>query len=134
MAMNMTLRIGCLLGIILALAIAAQATAQTGYYSLQPGIHAYGYAPYPYSVYNPRRAYRQALRYGYPPLFQAWPPVPGGIYGYPYYGSVYRPWYGQPSQMQVPTPASPETRPPAPPASAIEPIPTPPSEPGPREF
>ncbi len=141
MTMSMTLRIGCLLGIILALAIAAQATAQMGYYSLQPGIYAHGYAPYPYNVYNPRRAYRQALRYCYPPLFQAWPPAPSVVYGYPSYGYVPRPWYGQPVQPpQVPTPASPLTSPQPPAASAgepspsPEPIPAPPSEPGPPKF
>ena len=97
------------------------------------------YAPYGYS-YNPRRAYRQAVRYGYPPVFQPWPRVPGDIYGYPYYGAVrqpaghektytspngyvYRPLYEKPQpQPQPRIDGSPES------------IPAPPSEPGPREF
>ena len=134
--------------------------AYPSYAPARAGIYAYGYAPYPYSVYNPRRAYRQALRYGYPPLYQQWPRAPGDIYGYPYYGYarqpigqekvwtgpsgyVDRPSHGQPPEPQAPTPASPP-RPQEPSASAgepssspeavPEPIPAPPSEPGPREF
>jgi len=101
-----------------------------GYGALPPSV----YAAYPYGyVYNPRRAYRQGMRYGYPPLFQTWPRVPGSIDAYPHYGPMYGPGYGQP---QVPTPASPMVRPqPLVPAtdrqpSSLEPIPAPAGEPG----
>ena len=114
-------------------------------------VYGYGHGPIPYSAYRPRRAYRQALRYGYPPVFQAWPPVVVRVYPYYVYprgpiggrapidpnGYVYPPMYGQAPALPVPTPAPPRTHPQTPPASAgessptLEPIPTPPGEPGP---
>lgn len=89
-----------------------------------------GYVPFPYNVYNPRRNYRQALRYGYPPLFQAWPP-PG-----PAYGPLVPPPFllpPPPGSGPVPTPA-PRNVPASPKASAAsptspEPVPTPAAEP-----
>lgn len=91
------------------------------------------YAAYPYGyVYNPHRAYRQGMRYSYPPVFQTWPRVPTMVYAYPYYGA-YAPGYVRP---MVPTMISPEESPqPSPPAtnqspSTLEPIPAPAGEPG----
>lgn len=97
--------------------------------------YGFGYVAVPYRyTYNPRRAYRQFLRYGYQPL----PPrVPLAVYGYPYYGYVpplpgptrgprdfmYRPGY-EPS-LRRPTPPAP----PAPPPPGPELIPTPSNEP-----
>lgn len=156
MTSKTTMRSACLLGTIFVLGIAATAVAQTVVDPVQVAEEAYQaaeaqrraaivhqgqigalppsvYAAYPYGyVYNPRRAYRQGLRYGYPPVFQTWPRVPGSIYAYPY-GPVYGPGYVQPP---VPTPASPAVRP-QPPASTndrqpavLEPIPAPAGEPG----
>lgn len=149
---KMTMRAACLLGTILVFGIAATAVAQTTYDPVQAAEDAYQaaqaprhaaiaqqrqigalppsvYAAYPYGyVYNPRRAYRQGMRYGYPPVFQAWPRVPGSIYAYPY-GPMYGPGYG-------PAPASPAVRPQRPsPATdqqpaTLEPIPAPAGEPG----
>jgi hypothetical protein len=134
--MKTTLNVACLLAIVLALGIAAKAAAQTVYVRTPAGAYAYGYAPYPYGVYNPRRAYRQATRYGYPAAVYAGPrvSVSVGVYGVPYYGYPYHPLYGPLPQAQVPTPAAPQTRPQAPPAESPEPIPTPASEPEPREL
>lgn len=122
-----------------------------------------GYAATPYGyVYNPRRAYRQSLRYGYATSPQ--PRALVDIYGYPYSGyargsgrqgidpsrSSNHPQqpYGQPPpppQPENPAPAGPEpnqampsTPESVPSAVPTEPgpelIPIPPSEPGPREF
>lgn len=143
MAAIAILRRGCWLAVVLGLAVASKATAQVVYVDVRasypaPMVGAYvgGYAPHPYNVYNPRRAYRQALRYGYPPLFQSWPPVPHPLYGPPYYGPGPRAVYGQPVLPQVPTPAALETRPPAPssstgaPSSSPELVPAPAAESG----
>ena len=109
------------------------------------GVYAQGYVASPYAhgyVYNPRRLYRQALRYGYPPVFYSWPRAPINLYGYPYHGVarppievwtgpngyVAPPVYAPPIQGQVPTPADPQLRPQP---QAPEPIPAPPSNPGP---
>ena len=86
------------------------------------------------------RTYRQALRYGYPPLFRVWPPAPVGVYGYPYYGYGYRPAYGPPPVIALPTPlqpqaavpAAPQPQGPGTPPPSLEPIPAPPGEPGSR--
>jgi hypothetical protein len=101
----------------------------SGYGKLPPSV----YAAYPYGyVYNPHRAYRQGMRYGYPPVFQTWPRVSGAIYPYPYYG-VYAPGYVRP---MVPVQGSPDEVPQAPtpatgqPPSTLEPIPAPAGEPG----
>ncbi len=124
---------------------------------------AQGYAATPYGyVYNPRRAYRQSLRYGYSTLPQ--PRALVDIYGYPYSGyargagrqgaeatrggTAPQQPYGQPPappQPEVPAPAGVEPNPlPAPTPESVpmtvptepglEQIPIPPSEPGPREF
>jgi len=124
---------------------------------------AYGYAVTPYGyVYNPRRAYRQSLRHGYATSPQ--PRALVDIYGYPYsgyargagrqgtdatgLGNPPQPPFGQPpappepqvpaptgaesNQLPTPTPeGAPSTVPTEP---SLEPIPVPPSEPGPREF
>ena len=114
---------------------------------------AYGYvpAPVPYGVYRPRRAYRQALRYGYPPVVQAWPTAVVPVYPHVYprvqigygrgpadsNGYVHPPMHRQMPAPSVPTPAPSRTRSQAPPTSAdvpsttLEPIPTPPGELGP---
>jgi len=148
-----TLRIGCLLGGVLGLVISTTAAAQyvAGPLPAGPrayrmsGVYAQGYVASPYAhgyVYNPRRLYRQALRYGYPPVFYSWPRAPINLYGYPYYGVarppievwvgpngyVAPPVYAPPTQEQVPTPADPQLRPQTP---VPEPIPAPPSNPKP---
>jgi hypothetical protein len=136
------LKIGCLLATILVLGGAAKATAQTVYRPVPAGVYVPGYATYPYA-YAPRRAYRQAVRYGYPLATPSLTYTPGGIHGYPYYGYpnygyLYRPSYGQPFLPQVPALATPQPQ--APPIAtdaptlAPEPIPAPPSEPGPEGF
>jgi hypothetical protein len=96
-------------------------------------------------VYGPRRAYRAAVRLG-PPAIAVTPRGPSDFLAP--YGYAYRPWYGQspqgaavisPHSQGTPTPA---VRPPAAlsdpspvwPAPVLEPIPAPPSTPGPREF
>ena len=122
--------------------------AYRGYAPTLIDIYAYRYAPYGYS-YSPRRAYRQAIRYGYSPVFQPWPRVPGDIYGYPYYGAarqpaghektytspngyVYRPLYENPPPPQPPPGPPPQPQPRI--DGSPESIPAPPSEPGPKEF
>jgi len=118
--------------------------AYRGYAPTLSNIYANGYS------YNPRRVYRQAIRYGSPPVFQPWPRVPGDIYGYPYYGAVRQPaghekTYTSPNgyvyRPRMPPPAPSPSSPPAPPATPApevggspESIPAPPSEPGPKEF
>jgi hypothetical protein len=99
--------------------------------------YAPSYAPFPYNVYNPRRAYRQALRYGFPPLYQHWPMpvVPVDRFGYPMYGPVNPSLYGRP---QAPAMMSPQPTPSAvgaaPSTSSVpaspEPIPAPIGEAG----
>jgi hypothetical protein len=110
-------------------------------------------------TYNPRKAYRQAWRYGYAPLY---PPITRGpsdfLLGSPYYGAaklpvghekiwtspngyIYRPLYQQPppptasQTRRQPTEVS-AAKVPEPPMPEPQPeaIPAPPSEPGPREF
>ena len=39
-------------------------------------------------IYGPRRMYRQAVWYGYPPLVVAAPRIPTDFFGYPMYGPV----------------------------------------------
>ncbi len=139
-----------LLGVVLCLLLTASASARHPYGRYYPS-HApavvagygygYGYVALPYGyTYNPRRAYRQSLRYGYPPL----PPrVPVAVYGRPYYGYVlqplgpvrgprdymYQPGYEQPLRRHAPLPANPRTQPPpAPPQPGPELIPTPSSD------
>ncbi len=117
------LRAGCVLAVVLGLAIAATASAQQVYVPPQPSVGVYVYAAYPYGYYNPRRTVRQAIRYGYVPAaptvyvpyvpaaptvyvpyVPAAPAVTRGpsdflsspAYRYPYYGSPVRsyPYYG----------------------------------------
>lgn len=95
-------------GVVMADRAAAQ-TVVVGVGRPVPGVYVGGYVPYPYNVYNPRRVYRQALRYGYPPVFQVWP-APAPVVAYPYPGYGPRPVYAQP---------------PAVPAATEEPTPTP---------
>lgn len=153
MTSKTTMRSACLLGAIFVLGIAAAAVAQTVLDPVQVAEEAYQaaeaqrraaivhhgqigalppsvYAAYPYGyVYNPRRAYRQGLRYGYPPVFQTWPRVSGSIYAYPHYGPMYGPGYVQP-------PVPPAVRPQPPTATTdqqpavLEPIPAPAGQPG----
>lgn len=134
------------LGMVLCLLLTASASARYPYGRYYPSYaptvvagYGYGYVAVPYRyTYNPRRAYRQFLRYGYPTL----PPrVPVAVYGYPYYGYVpqplgptrgprdymYQPGYAQPLRQPVPTPANPRTQP-APPRPDPELIPTPSSD------
>ncbi len=138
-----------LLGVVLCLLLTASASARHPYGRYYPSYaptvvagygYGFGYAAVPYRyTYNPRRAYRQFLRYGYPPL----PPrVPVAVYGYPYYGYVpqplgptrgprdymYQPDHAQPLHQPVPTPANPRTQP-APAPLGPELIPTPSSAP-----
>jgi hypothetical protein len=138
MSSNKALISACLLGTILAMGLGSKATAQVAYDPIQAAhLRANASTPYGY-VYNPRRAYRQALRYGYPPLFQAWPPMP---VGHVYYGNVPQPSFGPP--QQTPTPAI-RPRPTESSAAgvdsssgtapALEPIPAPNSDVGPRQF
>jgi hypothetical protein len=131
----------------------------------------YNYFGYAYPSYYPRKAYRQAVRYGYAGYAPMYPPMTRGpsdfLLGYPYYGAaklpvghekiwtspngyIYRPLYPQSAaphaaqSRRLPTDA-PQVKPPEPPKpapaaeaakpnQAAEPIPAPPSEPGPREF
>lgn len=114
-----------LLGLMLCLFAASNASAARPYGWYYPGYapvvapaYGYGYGvvatPYGYT-YNPRRAYRQAIRYGYvrpvvvaPAPVYAYPPY----YYAPYYGPtrgprdyMYRPGYQRPL---VPAPAVPQ--------------------------
>jgi len=125
------LRFGCLLAAAWLFSRGSDCAGQVFYPSVAPGVYVGGYAAYPPPyAYGPRRAYRYAVRYGYP----AAPPirvyVPGGIYGYPYYGYpnhgyLYRPPHAaQPAQAAPPTELPMEPTTPGP-----EPIPAPPSEP-----
>jgi hypothetical protein len=97
-------RIACLSAMALGLAVAATASAQQIYAPPPVGVRVYGYvaypAAYPYAYYGPRRALRQAVRYGYAPLPAAVvvvrPPtdfLAAPSYRFPYYGS---PYYGYP--------------------------------------
>jgi len=127
--------------------------AYPGYARSVTGPYAYGYPSRWYGYMSgPNWAYRQGMRYGYPPMFQCWPRVPGDICGYPYYGCwrqpigyehaatgpngyVYRPLYGQPPQngpaAGQPQVSKPSLAPQRPGASAGKP-PVPP-EPAPPE-
>ncbi len=152
---SLVFRLSPLWGLILCLLLASPASARRprglhypGYTPVFVPTYGYGYAylgiPYGYA-YNPRRAFRRSLRYGYP---VAPPMAPVTVYAYPHYGYapyplapirgprdyLYRPSYRQPPRQEVPTPAladpRSEARPrPAPPGSGPELIPTPPSEP-----
>ena len=107
------------------------------YYLRVPAVadywRAYAGYPYPYPyIYNPRRAYRQGLRYGTYPHAQ--PVAPRGPSD-----SIYRPTYAKP-MIPTPAPQIPPSATPPPPAPqgqgspGGETIPAPPSEPGAREF
>ncbi len=109
MAARWFLGIGCLAAILLTLAVASRTEAQV--YPVVPvrPYFAPVYAPYPYAVYNPRRAYRQAVRYGVAPLYQPWP-VPVVMvdrFGAPMYGPVAPSAYGtaHPPAASAPQPA-----------------------------
>jgi hypothetical protein len=117
MTTRIILRVSCLAGALLVAMAASQAEAQA-YAAVPAGVgYAPSYAPYPYNVYNPRRAYRQALRYGYPPLYQHWPApvVVVDRFGYPMYGPVNPPLYGRP---QAPAANSPQPAPTSPPSTS----------------
>jgi hypothetical protein len=97
------LRIGCVLAGVLVWLVAATATAQQVYVPPVAGVHAYGYVAYPYGYYNynPRRAYRLSVRYGYVPAPAVVVRGPSDYlaspyHRYPYYGPLYYgyPYYG----------------------------------------
>lgn len=114
-----------------------------------PGV---GYVAVPYGyVYSPHRAYRQLMRYGYPPLpprFVA-PVYAYPAYGYGYYGYVpppapvrgprdyiyqpaqpsYKPQYKQPAAQPAPMHPAPLPQPTLPSESGPELIPVPAGEP-----
>jgi hypothetical protein len=159
---NMTvLWAGGLLGVSIAMMAAATASAQVLYAPPIVGVYVRpGYAAYPYGYpYNPRRAYRQAVRFGLAPVVP--PPVlrgPTDYFGRPFYGPPYYayptpppayPGYGgfsgsapnaYRSMVPPPSPISPDLPPnaqptPSPeevptPSAPAEPIPPPPSDPG----
>lgn len=138
-----------------------QTVDRMAWYAGQPG---YRYPPSLESVYAYPHVWAQGptgvvmsfrvnplgyRTYAYRGLFEPWPVVPGDLYGYPGLnripqpagheivvtgpnGTLYRPVYPAPPVLP-PTPASPQPAPPALP-SAMEPLPTPPPEVGPREF
>ncbi|GEM_PF-3076924 len=140
-----------LLGLAFYLSTASNASAQSyGWYYpgkatfAAPAPYGYGVGvvatPYGYA-YNPRRAYRQSLRYGLPPL--AAMPVPAYVYPYyyaPFYAPrpylpspprgpsdyFYQPRYQQPSPSIAPAPKPAMPNPPQlPPEQWPEVIPTP---------
>jgi hypothetical protein len=140
--------VAAMMAITIGLFAATTASAQgvyvmkyRGYGPVVAPVYPYGYiAPYYGYPYNPRKAYRQGLRYGYPPLFQAWPLPPAPTYAYPYYGAM--PYYGpvgprdymyQPQESRpLPQPPRPQLQEPLPeplpapePALPPEPIPAP---------
>jgi hypothetical protein len=127
-----------LLAVAIGLLAASSAVAQgvyvykyRGYGPAVVPVYPYGYiAPYYGYPYNARKAYRQGLRYGYPPLFQAWPLPPAPTYMYPYYGALpyYAPPVGPRDYMYQP----PEARP-MPSPRLQEPLPEPMPAPQPAE-
>jgi hypothetical protein len=143
-----TIMLGGLFAAIASFVIATPASAQYFYvpvYAPPPPprpvyVRAYPVYPvYPYGyVYNPRRAYRQAVRYGYVPAAVVVTRGPTDFYGrapygssasaYPTYGNSY---YSARPSVQESAPAVPLAPAPAPaptPAPAIEAIPSPPAE------
>jgi hypothetical protein len=149
---------GCLSGALIAMTVAASASAQEVYG--QPGVYA-GSVAYPYGhPWVPHHAYRKAVRYGFVPV--APPPNlfhgPTDYFGCPFYGPPYyaypRPPLGYPgyagfsgsdpnayehmvpppipTQAEGPTNPQPTPSPeqaPTPPPPPSEPIPAPPSLP-----
>jgi hypothetical protein len=95
------IRIGCLAAMILGVVVVATTSAQQVYAPPVAGVRAYAYVPYPYAYYTPRRAVRQAVRYGYAPAAAIVVRGPSDFftapsYRFPYYGSLYfgYPYYG----------------------------------------
>ncbi|MBN1394127.1 MAG: hypothetical protein JW959_03810 [Pirellulales bacterium] len=143
-----------LLGLVLCFLFAEAASAARPHGWCYPGYapavvagygYAVGYAATPYGyVYNPRRAYRQTVRYGFAPLPAV---MPVAVYGYPYpyYGYFSQPYsstrgprdyfysqdYDQSHRRQSSVPPDRQPRP-VPADSGPEVIPAPPSQPTPR--
>ncbi len=146
--------LGVVLGLLLTSSASARRPNRVYYPGLAPVVVGYGFGyvarPYGY-VYNPQLAYRQYMRYGYPPL-----PLPAIAppvvyryaypYPYPHYGYGMQPYgytrgprdylYQPANASPLPQPGAsqsspaPQLPPPAPmPQPGRETIPTPPSEP-----
>jgi len=134
---------GCILGTIAGLTAAAPASAQyvrvyappaVVYASPTVGVYVQTYPTYPaypYGyVYNPRRAYRQAVRYGYAPAAVVVTRGPSDFYGRYTYGYSNAPSGNYQYPVPSPQPAPVVVQPAVPPAPtpAVEAIPAPPAE------
>jgi len=147
---------GCVLGAIAGLTAATPASAQyvrvyappavvyappavvyappaVVYASPAVGVYVRTYPAYPYGyVYNPRRAYRQAVRYGYAPVPVVVTRGPSDFYGRYTYGYSNAPSGNYQYPVPAPQPAPVVVQPAVPPAPmptpAIEAIPAPPAE------
>jgi hypothetical protein len=131
--------VSCVFGAIACLSAPALAQYYVSVYAppVAVGVYVRAYPGYPYGyVYNPRRAYRLAVRYGYVPAPVVVTRGPTDFYGR--YGSGYsnpgRVYGGYPSSARQapapqPTPApQPASAVPPAPQPAGEAIPTPPAE------
>ncbi len=127
-----------LFAVVAGLLAAATASAQVVVYTPPvAAVYAGRYAAYPYGavVYNPRRTYRQAVRYGYAPVFVPAAPVitrgPTDYFGRPMYGPPYYAYprppisYGANGYDYRPVPAAPQPSATAPSAAAVETPPPP---------
>jgi hypothetical protein len=133
--------VGCVLGAIAGLSAAASASAQYYVSVYAPPVAVNVYVParpaYPYAyVYNPRRAYRLAVRYGYVPVPVVVTRGPTDFYGRyltgyssptPVYGGYPSPTIQSPAPQPTPAPQPASAAPPAP-QPAGEAIPAPPAE------